>query len=98
MIRWVDGQEPPRCDVGLEHLAQHIDHVCQLAGDARHVALGSDFDGGFGTEHMPREIESIADLQKVAPLLAARGYSGTDLDAMFHGNWLEFWRKALSEK
>lgn len=95
MIQWVDGKEPPRAEVSLEHLVQHIDHVCQLAGDARHVALGSDLDGGFGTEHMPREIDSIADLHKLQPLLSARGYSDADIAAIFHGNWLSFWRRVL---
>lgn len=95
MIRWVDGRESPRQDVSLDHLVQHIDHICQLAGDARHVALGSDLDGGFGAEHVPREIDSIADLHKLEPRLSARGYSAADLDAIFHGNWLSFWRRSL---
>jgi membrane dipeptidase len=62
-----------RLAVPMQLLADHIDYYCQRAGDARHVGLGSDFDGGFGLQHVPDGIESIADLQKLAPILEARG-------------------------
>ncbi len=81
--------------VPLSALADHIDHICQITGGVDHVGIGSDLDGGFGTEETPAEIETIADLQKLAPILAARGYSDGDIDAIFHGNFLEFFRKAL---
>jgi membrane dipeptidase len=79
----------------LKDLADHIDHICQLVGDARHAAIGSDLDGGFGTEQSPRDLDTIADLHKVAPLLAGRGYSDDDIDSIFYGNWLRFFREAL---
>ena len=81
--------------VSLDGVADHIDHVCQLAGNARHAAIGSDLDGGFGTEQTPAGVESIADLQKLAPILASRGYSSNDAAAIFHGNWLRFFRQHL---
>ena len=81
--------------VTLDDVADHIDHVCQLAGNARHAAIGSDLDGGFGTEQTPAGIESIADLQKLAPILASRGYASDDIAAIFHGNWLRFFRENL---
>ena len=40
-----------------------------------HVGLGTDFDGGFGWPAVPYEIDTIADLQKLAPLLAEYGYN-----------------------
>lgn len=95
MTRWVDGAAPPRADVGFEHLAQHIDHVCQLAGDARHAAIGSDLDGGFGIEKTMREIDTIADLQKLGPALADRGFGDEDIGAILFGNWVRFWRDVL---
>jgi len=80
--------------VSLERVVDHIDHVCQLAGNARHSAIGSDLDGGFGTEQSPREIDTIVDLQKIPALLRQRGYQEADVEAILHGNWLRFFQKA----
>lgn len=85
----------PREACPLDLVAAHIDYICQRAGDARHVGLGTDFDGGFGLQHIPPELDTIADLQKLAPLLAARGYSEADLAAIFGGNWLDHLRRTL---
>jgi membrane dipeptidase len=91
---WVRGVTQPDV-VGLSAVADHLDHVCQLAGDANHAALGTDLDGGFGHEQTPRDLRTYADLQKLADLLAARGYSEADIDAIFHSNWLNFFRQHL---
>lgn len=92
---WVRGETSPEV-VGLEAVVDHIDHVCQLAGNARHSAIGSDLDGGFGTEQTPRDLDTIADLQRVADLLRHRGYSEQDIQGIFHGNWIRFFREAWS--
>jgi membrane dipeptidase len=84
-----------REEVPLEVVAAHIDHVCQLAGDALHAGIGSDFDGGFGLQSVPPEIETVADLQKLIPLLVARGYSESDAANILGGNWLNFLQKSL---
>jgi membrane dipeptidase len=76
--------------VPLAAAADHIDHICQLAGNINHVALGTDLDGGFGTEQAPAGLETIADLQKFDAILAQRGYTAADIDRVFHGNWLRF--------
>lgn len=81
----------------LAEVVAHIDTICQMAGDARHVALGSDFDGGFGWQDVPVEIDTIADLQNLVPVLAARGYSEADVAAVMHGNWLEVLDRVLPE-
>lgn len=73
--------------VTLEHVVAHIDYICQIAGNTHHVAIGTDFDGGFGVESVPAEVDSIADLQKLAPLLGQKGYSDADIVAIFNGNW-----------
>lgn len=83
--------------VGIEAMADHIDHICQLAGNRDHAAIGSDLDGGYGTEQTPMGLESIADLQKLDAILEKRGYDETDRDAVFHGNWLNFFLKQLPE-
>lgn len=85
----------PRSSVPLEMLAAQIDYICQMSGSVRHVGLGTDFDGGFGWPDVPEGLESIADMQKLAPLLAARGYSETDIAAIFGGNWRRHLERAL---
>jgi membrane dipeptidase len=80
--------------VTIEHAIDHIDHICQLAGNTRHVAIGSDLDGGFGTEQGPEDLDTIADLQKLSPLLRQRGYSEADVAAIFHGNWMRLFERA----
>jgi membrane dipeptidase len=91
---WVRRETRPEV-VGLEAVADHIDHVCQIAGGARHSGIGSDLDGGFGTEQTPRDLDTIADLQKVAEILLRRGYSDGDVNLVFHGNWMRFFKEAM---
>ena len=81
--------------VGLEAAANHIDHICQIAGSADHAAIGSDLDGGFGNEQTPYDLHSITDLHKLEELLLVRGYCANEVDAIFHNNWLRFFRAAL---
>lgn len=73
--------------VTLDALLRHIDHICQIAGDARHVAIGSDFDGGFGCEAIPREIDTVGDLARIADALRAAGFVEDDVAAVMGGNW-----------
>ncbi|HVW84799.1 MAG TPA: membrane dipeptidase [Bryobacteraceae bacterium] len=80
--------------VTLEDVANHMDHICQLAGNARHVAIGSDLDGGFGTEQSPADLDTIADLRKLEGILRSRGYSPDDIAGIFHGNWARLFRQA----
>ena len=91
---WIRG-ETTRNVVGLDAVADHIDRVCQLAGNARHAAIGSDLDGGFGTEQIPLGLDRISELQKLDAILAGRGYDSEAIDAIFHGNWLRFFREHL---
>jgi membrane dipeptidase len=93
---WVKGSTPNTV-VGLEAVTDQIDHICQLAGSAGHAGIGSDLDGGYGTEQCPHDLDTIADLQKIPGLLRQRGYSPTDIEAIMHGNWLRFFRKAWTQ-
>ena len=79
----------------FENVVDHIDHICQLAGNARHCGMGTDLDGGFGKEQTPNDLDTIADLHKVADILARRGYSQTDIDGIMCRNWVRFFEKAL---
>lgn len=91
--RWqpADGKEA----VTLAAVLDMIDHICQVTGSAAHVGLGSDFDGGFGVERAPAEIDTVADLQKLAGLLTARGYADRDVAAILGQNWIEVLRRGL---
>ena len=94
---WVRGQSTPEAlGCYLEKLLDHVDHICQLAGNAAHVGIGSDLDGAFGTEQCPGDMDTIADIGKIPMLLQKRGYSETDVEAVMHGNWIRFIRKAWS--
>jgi membrane dipeptidase len=86
-----------RASVTLEYVVAQIDYICQSAGDARHVGLGSDFDGGFGLQSVPAELDTVADLQKISPLLADRGYSQEDISNIMGGNWLAHLERHLPE-
>jgi len=92
---WKIGER--REEVTLHHLVAQIDFICQMAGDARHAGLGSDFDGGFGLQSVPTGIDSIADLQKLAPLLEEKGYTLQEIAAILGENWLAHLRRALPE-
>jgi len=85
----------PRSDCPLELVAAQLDYICQKAGNTCHVGFGSDFDGGFGLQQLPPELDTIADLHLVAPLLEARGYSQNDINAIFGDNWIEIMRRTL---
>ncbi|HEY8933778.1 MAG TPA: membrane dipeptidase [Cyclobacteriaceae bacterium] len=92
---WVRGISTPKgTNCNLEVIIDHMDHICQLAGNASHIGIGSDLDGAFGKEQSPYDLETIADLQKIPALLSKRGYSQTDIANVMHGNWLRFLRKA----
>lgn len=97
-IRFIDTvSDPWQLDIRLEQLVDHWDHICQLAGNSHHVAIGSDLDGIFGTEQSPWDLNSIADLQKFEFILSNRGYKESDIDNIFSENWLRFLRKAWSK-
>ncbi|MEO3406032.1 membrane dipeptidase [Mucilaginibacter sp. CAU 1740] len=92
---WVRGVSTPKgMNCNMEVMVNHIDHICQIAGNALHVGMGTDLDGAFGREQCPYDLETIADLQKVPDLLKKRGYTDEDIQNMMHGNWLRFLRKA----
>lgn len=92
---WERGvSEPEAMQCNLEKAIDHIDHICQLAGNALHVGIGTDLDGAFGKEQCPYDLETIADLQKLLSTLEKRGYSKSDIEGIMHGNWLHLLKQA----
>jgi membrane dipeptidase len=92
---WERGRSTPEsAGVTLDRLLDHVDHICQIAGNAAHVGIGSDLDGAFGREQTAYEIDTIADLARIPHLLRARGYAERDIEAIAHGNFIGFLRRA----
>lgn len=93
-VRFIDTvSDPWQLDIRLEHLIDHWDHICNIAGSSKFIGIGSDLDGIFGKEQSPWDLDTIADLQKFENLLKNRGYSDEDIDNIFHNNWLNFLSK-----
>ncbi len=95
-VGWKSGDA--RQEVMLDQVVRHIDYICQMAGDAMHAGIGSDFDGGFGVQSTPAEINTVADLQNIIPLLAQKGYQETDIRKIMGGNWISYLENNLPEE
>jgi membrane dipeptidase len=96
---WERGKTTPeQTGVCLKTVVDHIDRVCQLAGNARHAALGTDLDGGFGKEQSPLDLDTIADLQKVPGLLQQRGYDEDAIEGIMYRNWVRFFERAWKSR
>ena len=91
---WVRG-ESSSDGLTMQAVADHTDRICQLAGTARHVAIGTDLDGGFGTEQTPSDLKKYGDIHSLVAIYQERGYSEADIDGIFHGNWLRLFQSAL---
>lgn len=92
---WERGKSTPQeRNVSLETVIDHMDHICQVAGNANHIGIGSDLDGAFGKEQSPHDLESIADFHKISTILSQRGYSNQDIEKVMYGNWLRFIKEA----
>ena len=84
-----------RTAVGLDTIVRHVEHICELARDVRHVGIGSDLDGGFGREGIPAELESCVDLARIGAALVAAGWRGDEAAGVLGGNWLRWLRASL---
>ena len=88
---------PQRENVSLKDIVHHIDHICQLVGNANSVGIGSDMDGGFGVNRIPHELQTICDLPKLADVLSAKGFSDVDVKKIMFENWQKFFMQNLPE-
>jgi membrane dipeptidase len=95
---WLRGKTTPQsAGLKLERLADHIDHICQLAGNARHCGIGSDLDGAFGREQTPADLDTIADLPRLVTIFSARNYSAENIELITHGNFVRFLKEAWAQ-
>jgi membrane dipeptidase len=91
---WIREQsDPEKMNCNLEKIIDHIDHICQLAGNSLHAGIGSDLDGGFGKEQCPYDLDTIEDLKDFPALLTSRGYKSDDVNNIMGENWLRFLKK-----
>lgn len=93
---WTKGD--PKDHVSITTYVEHIDYVCQLLGTAAHVGIGTDFDGGFGFQSTPAELNTLSDLECIVPLLEKKGYTQDEIDKIFGLNWVSYMRNNLPEK
>jgi membrane dipeptidase len=86
-----------KADVTFQTVIEHMQHICEIAGNARHCGLGTDFDGGFGMEATPSEIDTVADLQKFGGALADAGFGDDEIRGILGGNWLRVLERSLPD-
>jgi membrane dipeptidase len=79
----------------LADVVTHIKHMCDLVGNARHVGLGTDMDGGLGRDQIPQEIRTSADLPRAGDALSAAGFSDIDIAGVLGENWKRFFETHL---
>lgn len=75
----------------VEDAVRHVEHVCEIMGHRRGVALGSDMDGGITANDLPRGIDRPRDLVKLAEALRDRGWSDEEINGFAWKNWARFW-------
>ena len=73
----------------VQTVCDHIDHVCQLGG-AKHVGLGSDFDG---IETTPEGLSSPAEVPNIFAELRRRGYTEDNIADIAGRNFLDYYRR-----
>jgi membrane dipeptidase len=84
--------------VTLSDVVDHMKRICDLAGDAKHVALGTDLDGGLGREQIPVEIKTIADLHRVGDALASANFDDQAITGILGANWHRYFSKHISSQ
>mgnify|MGYP000881555624 CR=1 FL=1 len=89
----IDGKQT----VDVKRVAETMDYICQLTGSNLNVGIGSDFDGGFGTESIPHPMDSVADLHMIGEALAKLNYEPEQITQMLSGNWLTVMQRGLPD-
>lgn len=88
VAQWEAANPNPRATV--KDVADHIDHIVQIAG-AAHVGVGADLDGITTT---PEGLESVATYPSLFAELIRRGYTDEQLKGIAGLNVLRVMRKA----
>jgi membrane dipeptidase len=91
------GRGKGKKEVTFSAVIKHMKNVCELSGNTLHSAIGSDLDGGFGAESVPRGIDTVADLQKLGDALGGEGFSGSEVSDIMSDNWIRLLERAFPE-
>ncbi|UQU61300.1 dipeptidase [Couchioplanes caeruleus] len=78
----------PRPEATIAQVADHVDHVRQIAG-VDHVGLGGDYDG---CDRLPVGLEDVSGYPRLLAELAGRGWSQSDLEKLTGRNILRVLR------
>ena len=81
--------------VTLNHVVKQVEHLRDVAGSTTNIGIGSDLDGGFGSESTPAEVDTIADLPKIADALLEAGFSEKEVNGIMGENWFRFLQNFL---
>jgi len=81
--------ENPIPAVTLDDVADHLDHVVEVAG-IDHVGLGSDFDG---ISNLPEGLEDVSGYPALLAVLLERGWSREDISRLAGLNLLRVMRQ-----
>lgn len=76
----------------IDEWCEHVDHICEIVGDRKHIGLGSDADGGFSSLKQPEGINCPSDYQHLLDGLARRGWKPSELEDFAWNNWAKFWK------
>jgi membrane dipeptidase len=87
---WKAAHPQPRAT--LKQVADHIEHVRQMAG-VDHVGIGSDFDG---IDTVPEGLEDVSKFPQLFAELIQRGWKDEELRKLAGGNVLRAFRATES--
>jgi membrane dipeptidase len=86
--QWTAGH--PRPAVTLAEVAEHVEHVRDVAG-IDHVGIGSDYDG---VDWLPEGLQDVSCYPELIAELASCGWSEEDCGKLARGNILRVMREA----
>ena len=75
--------------INLDTMLNHLDYVAERIG-VDHVGIGTDFNHGSGIDGY----QDASDALNVTVGLIQRGYSDTDIEKIWGGNFIRVWRQA----
>ncbi len=78
----------PNPPATVEHVADHIDHIVEVAG-IDHVGIGCDFDGGGGIEG----VFDASEVMNITVELVKRGYSEEEIEKIWGGNLIRVFKE-----
>lgn len=77
----------------VSDLVDHIDHIVKTIG-VDYVGIGTDFDGGGALE----DCYDVTELPNITIELLRRGYSESDIEKIWSGNFMRVFREVEAAK